>query len=112
MIPKERARPQTNFAEGPKGVSMKTLIATLGWILPALAFAGSSTYTVSGMTCKSCVKAVKAQVCHLDGVAKCEVTVGKVVLTPKPGAKIDDLKVSKAIERAGDFQMTGSPAMQ
>jgi copper chaperone CopZ len=90
---------------------MKRMIA-LSLFLPALAFAEASTYTVSGMTCKACVKAVKAKVCKLEGVKKCDVSIGKVILTPKEGATIDDLKVSSAVQSAGKYEVTGSPANQ
>lgn len=91
---------------------MKNWIAIASLLIPSLVLAESSTYTVSGMTCKACVKAVKAKVCQLEAVDKCEVSIGKVVLTPKPGKKIDDLTVSQSIEKAGEYKMTGSPAHQ
>lgn len=74
--------------------------------LPLFAMAGPSTYKVSGMTCGSCVKAVKAKVCKLEGVEKCEVTIGKVILTAKPGVTLDDKMVSAAVEKAGEYKVT------
>jgi copper chaperone CopZ len=94
---------------------MKKFLVLISLCVPLFSMAGAtspSTYTVSGMTCGNCVKAVKAQVCKLDGIEKCEVSVGKVVLTPKAGAALDDLKVTKAIEKAGEYKVTGGPANQ
>jgi mercuric ion binding protein len=91
---------------------MKKCILVASFLFPAFAFAEASTYTVSGMTCKTCVKAVKAKVCKIEGVEKCEVSIGKVVLTPKAGATLKDLEVSQAIEKAGEYKVTGSPANQ
>ncbi len=89
---------------------MKSLAAVLAILFPLFALAAPSTYNVSGMTCGSCVKAVKAQVCKLDGVEKCEVKIGKVVLTPKAGFTLDDKKISAAVEKAGEYKVTETVA--
>jgi mercuric ion binding protein len=88
---------------------MKWLLPVL-MILPTFAFAETTTYEVSGMTCNSCVKALKAKVCKLDGVEKCEISVGKMILTPKAGATLDQQKVSEAVTSAGAFKVTSSAA--
>jgi hypothetical protein len=40
------------------------------------------------------------KVCHLKGIDKCEVEVGKVSLTAKSGQTIDREEISKAITSA------------
>lgn len=88
---------------------MRTLSATLVinfgvfffMSLPtAFCHAGTESFEVTGMTCGACVKQVKAKVCHLKGIDKCEVEVGKVSLTAKSGQTIDREEISKAITSA------------
>lgn len=86
---------------------MTRLLLPLLMLLPLSSFAETSTYEVSGMTCGVCVKAVQAQVCKMEGVEKCDITVGKVVLSTKSGVALDAKKVSDAVERAG-YKVTGS----
>lgn len=83
---------------------MKAFIALVLFSLPV--FAGTQTYTVSGMTCNSCVKSVKAKVCQMEGIEKCDVTVGKVVLTPKTGFQLPKDQIEAAIAKAGDYKVT------
>ncbi|MBK7961808.1 MAG: heavy-metal-associated domain-containing protein [Bdellovibrionales bacterium] len=80
-------------------------VLTLG--LPAsLCLAETVPFKISGMTCQACVKSVKAQVCSLKSVKKCEVEVGKVVLTSKDGQTIDPQEVAKAVKAASkDFDI-------
>lgn len=86
---------------------MKWLIPTL-LILPFSSFAETTTYEISGMTCNSCVKAIKAQVCKMEGLEKCEVSVGKLVLSTKAGATVNEQSVKEAVGRAGDYKVSGS----
>ena len=89
--------------------SVRLLSTTLlALIFPLFSFAGTTSYAVSGMTCGGCVKAVKAQVCKLEGIDKCEVSIGKVLLTPKKGATIDETLVRQSVEKAGEYKVTGS----
>ena len=84
------------------------------WLIPALflfplsSFAETATYDVSGMTCNSCVKAIKASVCKTEGIEKCDVTIGKLVISTKPGVVVDEQKIKDAVVRAGDYKVTGS----
>lgn len=73
--------------------------------LPAsICMAETVPFKISGMTCEACVKSVKSQVCAMKSVKKCEVEVGKVVLTSKDGQTIDRQEVAKAIKAASkDF---------
>ncbi|WP_413288219.1 heavy-metal-associated domain-containing protein [Bdellovibrio sp. HCB337] len=86
---------------------MKWLIPAL-LILPISSFAETTTYDVTGMTCNSCVKAIKAQVCKMDGIEKCEVSLGKIMLSTKEGITLNEQSVKEAVGRAGDYKVSGS----
>ena len=90
-----------------KNLAPKWLIPAL-LLLPVSVFAETTTYDVAGMTCSSCVKMIKATVCKTEGVEKCDVSIGKVVITTKPGTTIDEQKIKEAVVRAGDYKVTGS----
>ncbi|HRO67952.1 MAG TPA: heavy-metal-associated domain-containing protein [Pseudobdellovibrionaceae bacterium] len=79
------------------------LVALVAFALPLLVRAETKTYTLDGMTCGSCVKSVKAQVCKLPGVETCEVEINKVTLT---GKALDDKAIEGAVSKAG-YTMTG-----
>ena len=79
----------------------------IGLLLPLFAQAETTTYTVEGMHCSSCAKAIKAQVCN-DSMEKCDVSVGKVVITPKAGLQISKEQIQAAISKAGDYKVSGS----
>jgi len=83
---------------------MKWLVPVL-LALPLSAFAETNTYEVSGMTCNSCVKALKAQVCKLDGIEKCDITIGKMVLSSKAGTPLNETKIKEAVAHAGDYKV-------
>lgn len=85
----------------------KTLIASLLFLSQA-ALAETITYNVEGMHCGSCAKAIKAQVCKMDGLESCEVTMGKVVISPKTGINISQDQIQAAISKAGEYKVTGS----
>lgn len=76
-------------------------LLTLG-LSSSICLAETANFKVTGMTCQACVKSVKAHVCGLKGVKKCEVEIGKVVLTPKDGQTIDRKEVAKAIKAADE----------
>ena len=84
------------------------------WLIPALflfplsSFAETTTYDVSGMTCSACVKMIKASACKIEGIEKCDVTIGKLVISTKPGVVVDEQKIKDAVVRAGDYKVTGS----
>lgn len=86
----------------------KFLIAGILFLAPA-AFAESTTYNVEGMHCGSCAKAIKAQVCKMDGLESCEVTVGKVVVSPKSGVTISQDQIQAAISKAGEYKIVNPP---
>ena len=61
----------------------------------------TSTYTVVGMTCDHCVRAVTDEVNRLDGVTAVDVDLasGRVVVTAD--APIDDAAFAAAVDEAG-----------
>lgn len=60
----------------------------------------SITYTVTGMTCEHCVKAITAEVSGVTGVAAVAVDLaaGTVAVT---GSGLDDTALQAAIDEAG-----------
>jgi copper chaperone CopZ len=78
------------------------LVSLLGF----LALAETATFTVSGMTCGSCAKKVRAKVCKMEGLESCTVDVGSVVVTTKAGTPIDTKKVEALISSAGEYSVT------
>jgi Copper chaperone len=87
---------------------MKKILVSLSLVIASSALAETTTYTVEGMHCGSCAKAITAQVCKMDGIDKCDVTVGKVVITPKSGATITQEQVQTAMSKVGDYKITGA----
>ncbi len=64
--------------------------------------ASSSTYTVVGMTCDHCVRAVSTELSKLPGVTHVDVDLasGRVDVTTT-GAPLDDAAVAAAVDEAG-----------
>lgn len=86
----------------------KALLILLSSAIALPAFAESLEYTVEGMHCGSCAKAIQAQVCKLEGLESCEVTVGKISLSPKAGVKVSQEQVEALMSKAGPYKITGS----
>lgn len=87
---------------------MKTLLVATALFFSQAALAETITYDVEGMHCGSCARAIKAQVCKMDGIEKCDVTVGKVVLSPKAGSTISQDQIQAAISKAGEYKIINS----
>lgn len=87
---------------------MKKLIMLSVLFLAPLAQAETTTYKIAGMHCGGCVSMIKSTVCGLEGVDKCEVSIGKVVISPKTGITITDEQIKAAVSKAGDYKVTGS----
>lgn len=87
---------------------MKTASLLITLLLGSAAFAETVTYKVDGMHCGSCAKKVTAEVCTINGLEKCDVTNGKVVITPKAGVMISQEQIQTAISKAGEYKITGS----
>ncbi len=62
-------------------------------------------YQIKGMKCGDCIESVKKAVCGLNGVEKCDVTVGKATLEVTPGTKMDQKAIAKAIKDAGHYSV-------
>ena len=64
-----------------------------------------TTYSVTGMTCDHCVRAVQSEVGRVPGVASVEVDLaaGKVMVQSE--APVDPMAVRAAVEEAG-FELT------
>jgi copper chaperone CopZ len=87
---------------------MKNTLIALSLLISTSAFAETTTYTVEGMHCKSCAKSIESQVCKLDGIEKCDVAVGKLVIVPKAGTVITKEQVQTAMSKAGEYKITGA----
>jgi copper chaperone CopZ len=61
----------------------------------------TSTYTVSGMTCEHCVKAVTSELSALDGVQDVQVDLGSGAVTVTSAAPLADEAVRAAVDEAG-----------
>ena len=61
----------------------------------------TSTYTVTGMTCEHCVKAVSDEVSTIDGVESVDVELDSGRLTVRSAEPVDDDAVAAAVDEAG-----------
>lgn len=86
----------------------KALLLILSSVLTLPALANSIEYTVEGMHCGSCAKAIKAQVCKLEGLESCDVTVGKITLSPKAGVSVTKEQIEALMTKAGPYKITNS----
>lgn len=87
---------------------MKKALVFASLLFSQIALADATTYNVEGMHCGSCVKAIKAQVCKMDGLESCDVTMGKVVISPKTGVSISQDQIQAAISKAGEYKVIGT----
>jgi copper chaperone CopZ len=60
-----------------------------------------STYTVTGMTCGHCVRAVTEELSQLPGVAAVQVDLASGRVEVSSGTALDDGAVRAAVEEAG-----------
>lgn len=61
----------------------------------------SQSYTVTGMTCEHCVKAVTEEVRAIDGVTDVQVDLDTGGLTINSTAPVEDAAVAAAVDEAG-----------
>lgn len=61
----------------------------------------STTYTVQGMTCDHCARAVTAEVTRIAGVTDVAVDVAAGRVTVSSDAPLSDEAVTEAVEEAG-----------
>lgn len=66
------------------------------------------TYTINGMTCEHCVKAITEEVSEIDGVSEVQVSLASGSMDVTSDAEIDFAKIEAAVDEAGDY--TVSPA--
>jgi copper ion binding protein len=65
-----------------------------------------TTYSVTGMTCDHCVRAVEAEVARIPGVASVTVDLAAGQVTLRSDEPVDPAVVSAAVEEAG-YEVTG-----
>ena len=65
-----------------------------------------ATYSVTGMTCDHCVRAVEAEVSKIAGVSSVAVDLGAGRLTLFSEHPVDPASVRAAVEEAG-YDVTG-----
>jgi copper chaperone len=61
----------------------------------------TNTYTVTGMTCEHCVRAVTGELTALPGVADVRVDLGTGAVTVTSDARLPDDAVRAAVDEAG-----------
>lgn len=71
----------------------------------------SATYSVTGMTCDHCVRAVTEELTNLDGVSEVAVElvpggVSSVTVTGEAPLSADTVAV--ALDEAGDYHLAGA----
>jgi copper chaperone CopZ len=84
---------------------MKKIILPLLLLISTASLAEEKVFNVQGMSCGSCVKSVKSKVCAMDGLTKCEISVGKVALATKEGVALDAKKVAELVAAAGEYKV-------
>ena len=65
-----------------------------------------STFSVQGMTCSHCVRAVSAEVAKIDGVNKVEVNLERGTVTVESAVPLDRDTVAMAVDEAG-YELVG-----
>lgn len=65
--------------------------------------ANAAVYTVSGMTCEHCVKAVTEEVSAIDGVTGVKVDLESGRLEVTSDAPVDFDRIVEAVSEAGDY---------
>lgn len=68
--------------------------------------AAGATYTVKGMTCEHCVRAVTSEISALDGVQGVEVDLGSGRVSVVAAGALDDAAVAAAVDEAG-YELVG-----
>ena len=70
----------------------------------------STIYTISGMTCDHCARAIKASVSTVDGVVGVAVEIvsegeSGLIFKHKDDVELDRSEIEAAIQRAGDYRL-------
>jgi copper chaperone len=66
----------------------------------------TSTYTVKGMTCEHCVRAVTTEISALEGVQGVEVDLDSGRVSVVSAGTLDDAAVAAAVDEAG-YELVG-----
>lgn len=61
----------------------------------------SETFSVLGMTCEHCVRAVTSELAALDGVTHVDVDLASGAVTVESAAALDPAVVAAAVDEAG-----------
>ena len=69
----------------------------------------SSTYSVRGMTCEHCVRAVSEEVSQLPGVLDVEIDLATGDVRVQSEGPLDLSEVATAVDEAG-YELAGAPA--
>jgi copper chaperone CopZ len=64
-------------------------------------FIGSTTFTVTGMTCAHCRRAVTEEIAAVDGVASVAVDLATGTVTVTADRPVDRADISAAVDEAG-----------
>lgn len=67
-----------------------------------------SNYTVEGMSCDHCVRAVTEEVSALRGVSKAEVDLAGKSLTVTSDEPVDFAAIKEAVAEAGDYTVSAA----
>ena len=82
---------------------IQTIATTLLFTLPLTANAADYEYKIKGMHCGGCVKSIKAKVCKLEGIEKCEVAVGSLKISTKDPVVFTPEQIQDALSKAGEY---------
>ena len=64
-------------------------------------FIGSTTFTVTGMTCDHCRRAVTAEIAAVDGVETVAVDLASGIVTVTADRPVDRADIAAAVDEAG-----------
>jgi copper chaperone CopZ len=64
-------------------------------------FIGSTTFTVTGMTCAHCRRAVTEEIAAVDGVASVAVDLATGTVTVTAARPVDRADITAAVDEAG-----------
>jgi copper chaperone CopZ len=64
-------------------------------------FIGSTTFTVTGMTCAHCRRAVTEEIAAVDGVASVAVDLATGTVTVTAARPVDRADIAAAVDEAG-----------
>lgn len=69
------------------------------------------TYTINGMTCEHCVKAITEEVSALDGVDNVTVSLESGSMTIDSAEEIPFGKVAEAVDEAGEYTVAEASSL-